>query len=79
MYQKCPVCDGTGLVSKPPWIAGDINEWVSSSTGPWPCKVCGGNGIIEEPSQQGVHAEPVEYSFLQNTADEKKIIINEQG
>ena len=43
---KCPVCDGTGLVSKPPWIAGDQQTWVSSSTGPWPCKACDGTGIV---------------------------------
>jgi hypothetical protein len=43
---KCPVCDGTGLVSKPPYIAGDVNVWSDSSTGPWPCKTCGGAGVI---------------------------------
>ena len=43
---KCPVCDGTGLVSKPPWIAGDQQTWISTSTGPWPCKACGGIGIV---------------------------------
>ena len=43
---KCPVCDGTGLVSKPPYVAGDQNEWVTSSTGPYACHACGGSGIV---------------------------------
>lgn len=43
--QKCPVCDGTGLVSRPPWVAGDVNRWLSSSAGPWPCQCCVG-GIV---------------------------------
>ena len=43
---KCPVCDGMGLVSKPPYIAGDQSEWVTSSIGPYPCRACGGSGIV---------------------------------
>lgn len=44
--QKCPVCDGTGLVSRPPGIAGDQKAWTPNSTGPWPCRVCGGVGVL---------------------------------
>jgi len=51
MYQKCPVCDGTGLVSKPPGVAGDQNTWVSYSTGPYPCRACGGSGFLLIASQ----------------------------
>ena len=43
---KCPVCDGTGKVSRPPHIAGDISEWVDSQTGPYPCQACEGKGVI---------------------------------
>ena len=43
---KCPVCDGTGLVSKPPYIAGDQETWSTSQTGTYPCHACGGSGII---------------------------------
>ena len=43
--QKCPVCDGTGLVSRPPWVAGD-QEWSTTSIGPWPCKRCNGVGTF---------------------------------
>ena len=44
--QKCPVCDGTGLVSRPPSVAGDQPTWVDSQTGPYPCKRCEGRGTI---------------------------------
>lgn len=43
---KCPVCDGTGLVSRPPWIAGDVYEWSTTGTGPYTCKVCHGTAIV---------------------------------
>ena len=45
---KCPICDGTGKVSRPPWIAGDVHEYATTSCGPWPCHVCV-NGIIWGP------------------------------
>lgn len=45
--EKCPVCEGQGLVSRPPWIAGDQQEWTASSAGPYSCKVCQGRGIID--------------------------------
>ena len=48
-WQKCPVCDGTGLVSKPPWVAGDVSVWVDSQAGPHICHVCQGRGIIRSP------------------------------
>ena len=37
----CPVCNGTGLGSRPPWIAGD-------------CKRCGGTGTIPCPTSSPV-------------------------
>lgn len=43
---KCPVCDGTGLVIKPPGIAGDQQAWTDSGTGPHTCRACGGAGVI---------------------------------
>ena len=43
---KCPVCDGTGLVSRPPHIAGDVTSWTDNSTDPHPCKACNGTGIV---------------------------------
>ncbi len=44
----CPVCNGHGTVSKPPWIAGDVMTWVDTSTAPYPCKACNGTGIVWE-------------------------------
>lgn len=41
-YQKCPKCDGQGIVSKPPWLAGDISTWVSSETS----YICNGEKVI---------------------------------
>lgn len=43
---KCPVCDGTGLVSRPPDVAGDQQSWGGTSAGPWSCRACGGAGIV---------------------------------
>ena len=47
-YQTCPVCAGTGLVSRPPWIAGDVTTWVSCRTDPYECKTCRGLGILSK-------------------------------
>lgn len=52
MWQKCPVCDGSGLVSRPPWVAGDLPAWVGSGTGPSPCRTCGGCGVVTAPDQR---------------------------
>jgi hypothetical protein len=43
---RCPVCVGTGLVSRPPGVAGDQDEWTSSNAGPYPCRPCLGSGIL---------------------------------
>ncbi len=45
-YQICPKCNGQGMVSKPPYIAGDVYEWSSSSVAPFTCNVCNGAKII---------------------------------
>jgi hypothetical protein len=45
---KCPVCDGAGKVSIPPWVAGDQPEWSSTDTAPHPCRACCGTGIVWE-------------------------------
>jgi len=43
---KCPVCNGTGLVSTPGGVAGDFPTFISSSCGPWTCRVCTGQGVL---------------------------------
>ncbi len=44
-YQKCPKCDGQGIVSKPHYVAGDVYQWTSSSSS-FNCDVCNGAKII---------------------------------
>ena len=51
-WQMCPVCLGTGLVSRPPWVPGDWQSWSDTSTAPYPCKVCAGKGILAVSSTQ---------------------------
>lgn len=41
---KCPVCNGTALVSFPPGVAGDAS-WTGNNVGPWVCPACE-KGII---------------------------------
>ena len=48
----CPICQGTGKASKPPWIAGDANDWSDTSCGPWTCNGCLGSGIVWEYEQE---------------------------
>lgn len=50
--QKCPKCDGQGLVSKPPWVAGDATTWVSSTVGPYVCNLCDGQMVVIVPGQK---------------------------
>ena len=42
---KCPVCNGTGLVSRPPGIAGDVDTYSSGQT-TWKCTVCKGEKVL---------------------------------
>ena len=43
---KCPTCNGQGIVSKPPWVAGDQDVWYSTTAMTWPCKTCDAKGYI---------------------------------
>mgnify|MGYP001595488580 CR=1 FL=1 len=43
---KCPICNGTGLVSRPPYIAGDVSLWSASNQITWGCPACKGAKII---------------------------------
>lgn len=44
-WHVCPKCLGQGTVSKPPYLAGDINHW-SDSVGQHQCNLCNGKMII---------------------------------
>ncbi len=46
---KCPVCDGTGLVSRPPHVAGDLPTWVSGEIRNYACRACEGRGVLWRP------------------------------
>jgi chromosome segregation ATPase len=43
----CPNCGGQKTVSKPPYIAGDVNAWVGSGTPTYSCQTCGGKGWVD--------------------------------
>lgn len=43
----CPTCNGTGKVSRPPWLAGDVDCWSSDKAGElYECGSCEGKGIL---------------------------------
>jgi hypothetical protein len=50
---KCPCCNGTGLVSRPPGVAGDQMYFTSASVGPWPCRPCTGSGLLVVDDSSG--------------------------
>lgn len=52
-WQLCPKCNGQGTVSKPPYIAGDVNEW-SSTLANHRCNLCGGTMKIWNPSSTSI-------------------------
>jgi len=54
----CPVCNGTGSVSYPPGVAGHQNTFVDSSSGPWPCHVCGGSGVLSDNGYRDYKMSP---------------------
>jgi hypothetical protein len=41
----CPKCNGQGIVSRPPYVCGDIDTWVSNSTS-FTCDLCQGKKIL---------------------------------
>ena len=53
LWQKCPICDGTGNVSGGYFMrAGDSPTWTSDRTIE-ECQKCNGTGVIETPEQRG--------------------------
>jgi len=55
--ELCPKCNGQGIVSKPPYLAGDINEW-SSSESQFTCNLCNGKMVIDT-EKDGAFTVPV--------------------
>ncbi len=53
MYQKCPVCNGRGIVPHMFYTITEEQEtFSSSSTAPETCRACGGKGIIPIESKE---------------------------
>ena len=56
LWQKCPICDGKGIVSggyfgNPGYIdENGYSHWAAGNAAET-CKVCGGTGLIETPEQ----------------------------
>jgi hypothetical protein len=46
--QLCPKCHGQGIVSKPPWITAEVENWTSAETS-FTCDVCNGTKVITMP------------------------------
>jgi len=42
----CPNCNGQKIVSRPPWLAGDQQEWSSTGTDTYPCPTCDSRGYL---------------------------------
>lgn len=41
----CPKCSGQGIVSKPPYVPGDVHQWTSSSA-TFVCDLCNGTKVF---------------------------------
>ena len=42
----CPVCNGAGKISRPPWVAGDVLTWTAGDPASHNCTACKGEGIF---------------------------------
>lgn len=51
-WYKCPICDGSGLVSRPPGFAGDCEQRTAPCS-VFICNLCGGLGAIKEQEEDG--------------------------
>jgi chromosome segregation ATPase len=60
----CPNCGGQKTVSKPPYIAGDVNAWADSGTPTYPCPTCDGRGWIRADSTSQDDFDTVKFVAL---------------
>lgn len=58
MSELCPNCHGQTTVSKPPWVAGDVQTWTIGSTELYPCPTCDGKGFITNRQIKFTNLEP---------------------
>ena len=50
LVQRCPVCEGTGVVSRPPGVPADLISFTSSSPLGYACPLCAGARVIPLPA-----------------------------
>lgn len=43
---RCPRCNGVGRTARPPWVPGDVDTWVATSTQDYECSLCHGKGLV---------------------------------
>ena len=48
--QRCPVCEGTGVVGWPPGVPADVRTTVDGTTTAYPCPLCAGARVISLPA-----------------------------
>lgn len=48
---RCPVCNGMGQQSRPPFVAGDAQTWVDAGVMTYPCPACAGTGVVWRPER----------------------------
>jgi hypothetical protein len=46
LWQACPVCNGTGLLTRPPHVPGDVTTWLGGGATSYQCPTCLGRRII---------------------------------
>ena len=74
----CPNCNGQRTVSRPPWVAGDVQEWNNTSLGPYSCPTCGAAGYVVSPAllalakrlQQTLATEREEHALTMGALDQ---------
>lgn len=49
--ERCPICEGRGVVAYPPNTPATQREFTSSSCGPWPCPLCKGALTVSVPPE----------------------------
>jgi hypothetical protein len=42
----CPVCNGAGISSRPPYVPGDQRTWANTAITFYPCRACNETGIV---------------------------------
>jgi hypothetical protein len=46
-WQACPVCNGAGSVTRPPWVPGDVQTWYGGASAGHVCPTCKGARMLD--------------------------------